>query len=51
MHVTAVVDVLRAHGTESDMLAFLGCRAIMELAADDAANRTALVAAGACQGE
>ena len=51
LHVAVLVDVLRAHGTESAGMAEQGCRAIARLALKDAANRTALVAAGACEGE
>ena len=45
-----VVSVLRTQGPASVAVAEQGCWAIVNLAADDA-NRTALGAAGACEGE
>ena len=44
-----VVAVLRAVGSQSVGVAEHGCRAIINLAVD-ATNRTALGAAGACEG-
>ena len=49
--VEVLVDVLRAHGTESAAVAEQGCTAIDNLAYWNAAIATALVAAGACEGE
>ncbi len=49
-HVAVLVGVLGAHGTKSAGVAEEGCSAIGSLAADDA-NATALVSAGACEGE
>ena len=50
-HVAVLVGVLRAHGTESAELAEEGCGAVRNLAYWNAANATALVVAGACEGE
>ena len=50
-HVAVLVGVLRAHGTESAEVAEEGFWAIWNLAVGNAANATALVAAGACEGE
>ena len=50
-HVAVLVDVLRAHGTESAAVAEEGSGAIQNLAYGDAAIATALVFAGACEGE
>ena len=49
--IAVLIDVLRAHGTESAAVADWGCGAIGKLAVKDDANATALVAAGACEGE
>ena len=45
-----LIDVLRAHGTESAAVAEQGCGALKILALREV-NDTALVAAGARQGE
>ena len=51
MHVTVLVDVLRALGTESAVVADWGCWVIHVYVSGNAANRTAMGAAGACEGE
>ena len=45
-----VVAVLRAVGSQSVGVAEYGCGAIKNLAVDHATNKTALGAAGACEG-
>ena len=50
-HVAVLVGVLRAHGTESAAVAEAGSGAIRNLAVGNAANATALVSAGACEGD
>ena len=51
MYVAVLVAVLQAHGRDSARVVAQGCRAIGCLATFDAANKTALGAAGACEGE
>ena len=52
MHVSVVIDTLRAHGTMSAAaVAEEGCWAIAFLALGNAANCAALGAAGACECE
>ena len=49
--MAVLVDVLGAHGWQSAAVAEPGCRAIRNLAVGNAAIATALVSAGACEGE
>ena len=51
MHVAVLIDLVKAHGTVSVLVAAEGCWAIYNLAGGDVHNCSALVAAGVCKGE
>ena len=51
MHLAVLVAVLQAYGIKSAEIAEQGCRAMVNLAVGNAAHATALIAAGACEGE